>query len=80
MPKTSSYNLCRNDIFEKRQMHSVCHGTELLSFLCPKIWNLVPVSGIETITLSESLDSQIKNKELGTLNIHADYVRPTYNK
>ena len=37
--KTSSYNLRRNDTFEKRQVHSVYHGTESLSFLIPKIWD-----------------------------------------
>ena len=40
--KTSSYNLRRNDTFEKRKVHSVYHGTESLSFLGPKIWDLVP--------------------------------------
>ena len=29
--KTSSYNIRRNDTFEKRQVHSVYHGTESLS-------------------------------------------------
>ena len=43
VPKTSSYNLRRNDTFEKRKVHSVYHGTESLSFLGPKIWDLVPV-------------------------------------
>ena len=58
--KTSSNNLRRNDIFEKRQVHSVYHGTESLSFLGPKIWDLVPVK----LKQSESLDSfklKIKN-------------------
>ena len=39
--KTSSYNLCRNDTFEKRQIY---HGTESSSLLGPKIWDLVPVN------------------------------------
>ena len=30
VPKTSSYNLRRNDTFEKRKVHSVYHGTESL--------------------------------------------------
>ena len=58
--KTSSYNLRRNDTFEKRQAHSVYHGTELLSFSCPKILNLVPLR----LKQSEALDSfklKIKN-------------------
>ena len=32
VPKTSLYNLRRNDTFEKRKVHSVYHGTESLSF------------------------------------------------
>ena len=54
--KTSSYNLRRNDTFENPKVHSVHHGTESLSSLGPKIWDLVPVE------LKES-----ENKELGTL-------------
>ena len=62
MSKTSSYNLRRNDTFEKRQVHSVYYGAESLPFLGPKIWNLVPVE----LKQSERL-LQIKNKESGTL-------------
>ena len=43
LSKTSSYNLRRNHTFEKRNVHSVYYGTESLSFLDPKIWDLVPV-------------------------------------
>ena len=42
MPKTSLCNLRRNYTFERRQVHSVYHATESLSFLGPKIWDLVP--------------------------------------
>ena len=38
--KTSSYNLRRNDTFEKRKVNSVYHGNKSLSFLGPKIWDL----------------------------------------
>ena len=51
--KTSSYNLRRNDTFQKCQMHSVYQGSESLSFLGPKIWDLVPVELKQT----QSLDS-----------------------
>ena len=51
--KTSSYNLRRNDTFEIRQVHSVYHSTESLSFLGQKIWDLVPVE----VKQSEGLDS-----------------------
>ena len=57
--KTSSHNLRRNDNFEKK-MHSVYHGTESLSFLGQKIWDLIPVE----LKKSENLDSfksKIKN-------------------
>ena len=43
VPKISWYNLRRNNTFEKHQAHSVYHGTESLSFLGPKIWDLVPL-------------------------------------
>ena len=45
------YNLRRNSNFSRRQVNSVYHGTESLSFLGPKIWELVP----EDAKQSESL-------------------------
>ena len=36
------YNLRTNSNFSSRQVHSVYHGTESLSFLGPKIWELIP--------------------------------------
>ena len=53
VPKTSSYNLRRNDTFKKPKVDSVYHGTESLLFLGPKIWDLVPVE----LKLSETLFS-----------------------
>ena len=41
VPKISLYNLRRNNTFERRQVHSAYHGTESLSFLAPKSWDLV---------------------------------------
>ena len=58
--KTSSYNLRRNNTFEKRKVHSVYHGTESLSFLGPKIWDLVPVELKQSETLY-SFKLKIKN-------------------
>ena len=43
VPKIGLYNLRRNNTFERRQVHFVYHGTESLSFLGPKIWDLVPL-------------------------------------
>ena len=36
------YNLRTNSNLSSRQVHSVCHFTESLSFYGPKIWELVP--------------------------------------
>ena len=58
--KTNSYNIRRNDSFKKRQVQSVYHSTELLSFLGPKMWDLEPLE-------LNPRHIQIKNKELGTL-------------
>ena len=64
--KTSSYSLRRNDTFEKRKVHSVYHGTESLSFLGPKIWDLVPGELKQSETLY-SFKLKKKKIELGTL-------------
>ena len=60
VPKTSLYNLRRNDTFEKRKVHSVYHGTESLSCSGPKIWHLVPAELKQSETLY-SLKLKIKN-------------------
>ena len=58
--ETSLFNLRTNDTFERRQAHSVYHGTELLSFLGPKMWDILPAE----LKQSESLDSfKIKRKK-----------------
>ena len=51
LPKTSSYDRRRNDTFKKRKVHSVYHITESLSFLGPKIGDLVPVELKQSETL-----------------------------
>ena len=43
VPKITLYNLRRNNTFERRQVHSVYHRTESLSFPGPKIWDLMPL-------------------------------------
>ena len=43
VPKINLHNLRRNNTFERRHVHSVYHGTESLSFLGPKVWDLVPL-------------------------------------
>ena len=50
--RTNLYNLRENSSFNSRRVHFVYHGTESLSYLGPKIWDLVP----ELIRTSENLD------------------------
>ena len=52
-PKISHYDLCNNNSFKSRRVNSVWHGTESVSYLGPKIWDLVP----NEIKESESLNS-----------------------
>ena len=77
MSKISSYNLCRNDTFEKHQVHSIYQGTESLSFLGPKAWDLVLVE-LKQLESLESFKLKINNRY--PLAVHADYVKLTYNK
>ena len=60
MSKTSSPNIHRNVTFEKPQVHSAYHGTELLSILGLKIWDLVPVE-LKQLESLDSFKSKIKN-------------------
>ena len=49
--RENSYNFRNNNTFRRRQVNSVYHGTESISFLGPKIWDLLPLE----IKQSESL-------------------------
>ena len=52
-PKISHYDLRNNNSFKSRRVNSVWHGTESVSYLGPKIWDLVP----NEIKESESLNA-----------------------
>ena len=75
--KTSLYNLGRNDNFEKRKVRSVYQGTESLSFLGPKIWDLVPVELKQPETL---YFFKLKIKNWVLLNVYEEYVKLTCNR
>ena len=51
-PKMTSYHLGNNNSFKRRRVKSVWNGTESVSYLGPKIWDLVP----NEIKESESLN------------------------
>ena len=38
-PKMSPYNLRNNNLFKRRRVNSLWHGTESVSYLGPKIWD-----------------------------------------
>ena len=57
--RTSSYNLRANSNFYTRPAHSVYNGTESLSFLGPKIWELVPEDAKQSVSL-EVFKNKIK--------------------
>ena len=51
-PKMGSHDLRNNNSCKRRRVNSVWHGTESVSYLGPKIWDLVP----NEIKESESLN------------------------
>ena len=72
-PKISLYNLRKNNIFERRKVHSFYHGTESLSFLGPKNWDLVELE----LKQLESLEIfKLKTKKW----IPFECIELTYNK
>ena len=57
--KISSHNLRGSNTLQRQQVHSVYHGTELLSFLRPKTWNLVPLE-LKQLEILEVFKFKIK--------------------
>ena len=51
VPVSRPYNFRRNDTLQRRRVNSVRHGTESVSFLGPKLWDLIP----SDIKISQSL-------------------------
>ena len=42
VPRQCNYDLHRNNFLERRTVTSVRYGTESISFLAPKIWEILP--------------------------------------
>ena len=64
-PNVSPYDLRNNNSFKRRRVNSVWHGTESVSYLGPKIWDLVPN---EMVSNSKSKDGYLKD-------VHAEYAK-----
>ena len=43
VPVSRPYNFCQNDTLQRPRVNSFRCGTESISFLGPKIWDIVPV-------------------------------------
>ena len=70
-PKMSSYDLRNNSLFNRRRVNSAWHDTELVSYLGPKTWDLVP----NEIKEPESLDGfKFKIKDGSLKDVHAHYA------
>ena len=52
MERNNNYSLRGNNFLTRRTVNSVRYGTETVSFLAPKIWDILP----KDIKDSESLD------------------------
>ena len=50
--RNNNYSLRGNDLLTRRRVNSVIYGTETVSFLAPKIWDILP----KDIKDPESLD------------------------
>ena len=50
--RNNNYSLRGNSVLTRRRVNSVRNGTETVSFLAPKIWNILP----KDTKYSESLD------------------------
>ena len=75
--RNNNYSLRGNNVLTRRRVNSVRYGTETVSFLAPKIWDIL----LKEIKDSESLDifkRKIKNGFHG--NAIADFIKHMYRK
>ena len=57
--KTSPHHLRNNNLFKKKRINSVWHGTESLSYLGRKVWDLLPNE-------KKNLNTSVLSKKVGT--------------
>ena len=73
-PRNNDYNLLQLSQFELPNVRSVFCGLESISFLGPKIWNIVP-NEFKKETSLHAFKKLIKNGNLKT--VHVGYVNHT---
>ena len=56
VPRQCNYELLGNNILERRRVKSVRYGTESMSSLAPKIWEILPneIKGSDTLQISST--------------------------
>ena len=69
-PEISPCDLHNDNSLQRRRVSSVWHGTESVSYIGPKMWDLVPT---EKKNLNPSTLSNSKSKGRSLNNIHVGY-------
>ena len=72
-----NYNLRINSDFAMPNVRSVSYGSESISYLGPKIWDIVPLE-LEELLLKVLLPSKKLLKGESQKTVHVGYVRSTY--
>ena len=76
-PKMSPSNFRNNNSFKRRRVNFVWHATESVSYLGPKIWDLV-TNEIKESDLS--MLSNSKSKDGSLKGVHAEYAKYVWGK
>ena len=63
--KNNNYSLRGNNVLTRRRVNSVRYGTETVSFLAPKIWDILP----KDIKDSESLDIFKRKRKMNSIGM-----------
>ena len=75
--RNNNYSVRRNNVLTRRRVNSVRYGTETVSFLAPKIWDIL----LKEIKDSESLDIfKRKIKNGFHENAIVDFIKHMYRK
>ena len=72
----NNYNIRINSDFAMPNVRFVFHGSESISYLGPKIWNIVPLELKESTIVAAALKKVLKSGSQKT--VHVGYVRNTY--
>ena len=77
LERNNNHSLRGNKVLTRRTVNSVRYGTETVSFLAPKIWDILP-RDIKVLNLL--IFSKVKSKNEFHRNALADFVKHMYRK